>query len=55
MERLLAYLQANVTREISALGSEPVGIVHGDFRLGNVILHLTEPRVVAVFIRHFKS
>lgn len=48
MDDLLAYLQKNVEKELSAVGTEPVGIVHGDYRLGNVILHPTEPRVVAV-------
>ena len=27
---------------------EPVGIVHGDYRIGNVILHPTEPKVIGV-------
>jgi len=48
MEHLIAELQANVQKEMAAMGVEPCGIVHGDFRLGNVILHPTEPRVVAV-------
>jgi len=48
MERLLEYLQANVDSELAALGGEPCGIVHGDYRIGNVIMHATEPRVVTV-------
>ena len=34
------------------MGKEPVGIVHGDYRIGNVILHPTEPRVISVLVRH---
>ncbi|MFT3820845.1 MAG: phosphotransferase family protein [Rubrivivax sp.] len=42
MERLIDWLPAHVPPQ---LGS---GIVHGDFRLDNVVLHTTEPRIVAV-------
>lgn len=42
METLAAWLQANRPPE------QPVRIMHGDFRVGNVIIHPTEPRVVAV-------
>lgn len=48
MEQLISELEANVQKEMATMGMEPCGIVHGDFRLGNVILHPTEPRVVAV-------
>jgi aminoglycoside phosphotransferase (APT) family kinase protein len=39
---LLAWLPANVP------GSEVTAISHGDFRIGNLIFHPTEPRVVGV-------
>ena len=42
MESLLAWLPEHVPEQIGA------GIVHGDFRLDNVIFHATEPRIVAV-------
>jgi aminoglycoside phosphotransferase (APT) family kinase protein len=48
MERLLAYLNENVEAEMSKMAPEPVGIVHGDYRIGNVILHPTEPKVICV-------
>ena len=42
MDNLIAWLRANIPeRDESA-------IVHGDFRLGNMIIHPTEPRVIAV-------
>lgn len=48
MDRLLAYLNEHVDEEMARMEQEPVGIVHGDYRIGNVILHPTEPRVISV-------
>lgn len=42
MDKLLAWLPQNIPDASRTV------IAHGDFRLGNVILHPTEPRVVAV-------
>jgi aminoglycoside phosphotransferase (APT) family kinase protein len=44
MDRLMDWLPAHVPQEPSA----PTSIVHGDFRLDNLIFHPTEPRVLAV-------
>lgn len=42
IDALCNWLHAHLPPE------EPVRLVHGDFRVGNVIFHPTEPRVVAV-------
>ena len=42
MDRLIEWLPDNVPADDSA------AIVHGDFRLDNLVLHPTEPRIVAV-------
>lgn len=42
MDKLAAFLPANIPDE------DPATIVHGDYRLGNLIVHPTEPRIVAV-------
>ncbi|MBW1781957.1 MAG: phosphotransferase [Deltaproteobacteria bacterium] len=42
MDHLIDWLEKNIPADDSAT------IVHGDFRLENLIIHLTEPRVVAV-------
>jgi len=44
MERLIEWLPANIPVEVEP----PAAIVHGDFRLDNLIFHPTEPRVLAV-------
>ncbi len=46
MDRLLEWLPAHVPA--SARDEAEVSIVHGDFRLDNVVFHPTEPRVLAV-------
>jgi aminoglycoside phosphotransferase (APT) family kinase protein len=42
MERLIEWLPAHIPAD------DETTLVHGDFRLGNVIIHPTEPRVAAV-------
>lgn len=42
MDRLMAWLPAHAPK------TDETSIVHGDYRLGNLIFHATEPRVVAV-------
>ncbi len=42
MERLMDYLPANVPADENSC------IVHGDFRLGNILVHPTEPKVAAL-------
>jgi aminoglycoside phosphotransferase (APT) family kinase protein len=42
MDKLAAFLPANIPDE------DPTTIAHGDYRLGNLIVHPTEPRIVAV-------
>ena len=46
MERLIEWLPAHVPA--SARNGAEVRIVHGDYRLDNLVFHPTEPRVVAV-------
>jgi len=42
MERLIEWLPAHIPAD------DHTTIVHGDFRLGNTLVHPTEPRIVAV-------
>ena len=42
MERLIEWLPANIPAD------DETAVVHGDFRLGNCIVHASEPRIVAV-------
>ena len=46
MDQLIAWLPVNVPT--SALDETQVSIVHGDYRLDNLLFHPTEPRVLAV-------
>ena len=46
MDQLMAWLPANMPA--SARDDSMVSIVHGDYRLDNLIFHATEPRVLAV-------
>ena len=46
MDSLIAWLPANIPA--SARDDTMVSIVHGDFRLDNLMFHPTEPRVLAV-------
>jgi aminoglycoside phosphotransferase (APT) family kinase protein len=43
MDRLIAWLEANLPQEDDA-----ASVIHGDFRIDNLIFHPTEPRVLAV-------
>jgi aminoglycoside phosphotransferase (APT) family kinase protein len=42
MDRLIAWLPAHLPE------NERVSITHGDYRIGNLMIHPTEPRIVAV-------
>ena len=46
MDHLMQWLPANMPA--SALDASKVSIVHGDYRLDNLMFHPTEPRVLAV-------
>ncbi|HEX6016516.1 MAG TPA: phosphotransferase [Burkholderiaceae bacterium] len=46
MDRLIDWLPSHLPR--SALDESQVSIVHGDFRLDNLIFHASEPRIAAV-------
>lgn len=46
MERLMAWLPAHMPS--SARDESKVAVVHGDFRLDNLVFHAYEPRVLAV-------
>lgn len=44
MDRLIEWLPANIPQD----ATEEVSVVHGDFRIDNMIFHPTEPRILAV-------
>ena len=46
MDRLIEWLPAHIPA--SARDDAQVSIVHGDYRLDNLVFHPTEPRIVAV-------
>ena len=46
MDRLIEWLPAHIPA--SARDEQQVRVVHGDFRLDNLVFHPTEPRVLAV-------
>ncbi|KAL5496196.1 hypothetical protein EMCRGX_G012434 [Ephydatia muelleri] len=43
MQKLTNWLENNIPP-----GDQPMSLIHGDFRVDNVIFHPTEPRVIAV-------
>ena len=49
MDRLIEWLPAHMPA--SAMDESQVAVVHGDFRMDNLIFHPTEPRVLAVLDR----
>jgi aminoglycoside phosphotransferase (APT) family kinase protein len=46
MDKLMAWLPANIPA--SARDESQVSIVHGDYRMDNLVFHPTEPRILAV-------
>ncbi len=46
MDRLIAWLPAHMPA--TALDSTQVSVVHGDYRLDNLVFHKTEPQIIAV-------
>ena len=48
MNKLIDWLPKHIPRSEQGAPAERVSIVHGDFRLDNLIFHPTEPRVLAV-------
>jgi aminoglycoside phosphotransferase (APT) family kinase protein len=46
MDRLMAWLPAHMPA--GALDASKVSVVHGDYRLDNLVFHPTEPRVLAI-------
>ena len=46
MDRLIEWLPANIPA--SARDESQVSVVHGDYRLDNLMFHPSEPRVLAV-------
>jgi aminoglycoside phosphotransferase (APT) family kinase protein len=48
MNQLIDWLPHHIPRSAEGAPAERVSIVHGDFRLDNLIFHPTEPRVLAV-------
>lgn len=46
MDELIAWLPNHIPAQ--SRNDDPVSIVHGDFRLDNLVFHPTEPRVLAV-------
>ena len=46
MDRLIAWLPAHMPA--TALDNTQVSVVHGDYRLDNLVFHKTEPRIIAV-------
>ena len=43
MDRLIAWLPANIPDD-----GDETALIHGDFRIDNMIFHPTEPKVIAV-------
>jgi aminoglycoside phosphotransferase (APT) family kinase protein len=46
MDRLIAWLPAHIPA--GARDAQQVSVVHGDFRLDNLVFHRDEPRIIAV-------
>ena len=48
MLALISWLQRHVPEEDAGSSGPIKGLVHGDYRLDNLVFHPTEPRVIAV-------
>ena len=48
MQKLMEYLHSNEPDFSNEKFMQYIGLIHGDFRIDNIIFHSTEPKIMAI-------